>query len=189
MKQLMRFFLIIALTGAPQTRLCADESLQSGPAIGERPKPFSVIGVTGPRRGQTHCYVCEAEDRPIAIVFTRTTAGPIASLIKKLDEALSTHQSVELRSWVVFLAESRGTLEPKIDQLVRQNSIGTLPLTLVEDRDGPPAYRIHRDAEVTVLFSVKQKLVASHAFKTNELTDARVLDVMSSLLKIVSKNE
>src|SRR5262245_48289947 len=188
MKQLNKLFWLITLIVATQRPLCSDETMQSGPAIGERPKPFSVIGVTGPRRGQTHCYVCEAEDRPIAIVFSRTTSGPIANLIKKLDEAISTHQAVGLTSWVVFLAESRGTLDTKIDQLARQNSIGTLPLTLVEDRDGPPAYRIHRDAEVTVLFSVKQKLVASHAFKANELTDARVLDVMSSLAKIVSNN-
>jgi hypothetical protein len=187
MKQSICFFLFLNLIVICQTDLCSDEPFQSGPAIGERPKPFSVIGVTGPRRGQTHCYVCEAEDRPIAIVFARTTSGPIANLIKRLDEALSTHQSAELRSWVVFLAESHGTLEPKIEQLARQNSIGMLPLTLVEDPDGPPAYRIHHDAEVTVLFSVKQKLVASHAFKANELTDARVADVMASLSKVVSK--
>jgi hypothetical protein len=186
MKQLMCSFLF-SITIISQAKLRSDEPFQSGPAIGERPKPFSVIAVTGSRRGQTHCYVCEAEDRPVAIVFARTTSGPVTNLIKKLDEALSIHQSAELRSWVVFLAEGRGTLEPKIEQLARQNSVATLPLTLVEDRDGPPAYRIHRDAEVTVLFSVKQKLVASHAFKANELTDARVADVMSSLAKIVSK--
>jgi hypothetical protein len=160
--------------------------VQSGPAIGERPKPFSVIGVTGPQRGQTHCYVCEAEDRPVVIVFARAASVPVGNLVKKLDDALFEHQAASLRSWAVFLAESRGSMEPKIEQLARQHSISSMPLTLVEGRDGPPAYRIHRDAEVTVLLAVKQKLVARHAFKPNELTDAKIAEVMSSLSKIVS---
>src|ERR1044071_2947524 len=116
MKQWIRLLLFLTIPVIPPAILYSDEPIQSGPAIGERPKPFSVIGVTGPRRGQTHCYVCEAEDRPIAIVFARTTTGPIANLVKRLDEAMSTLQSAELRAWVVFLAESRGTLEPKIEQ-------------------------------------------------------------------------
>lgn len=165
--------------------LAGDEPFKSGPAVGERPKPFSIVGVTGPKRGQTHCYVCEAEDRPIAIVFARSTSSPLVSLFKQLDAALTTHKAAELRSWAVFLTDSRGTLEPKIDQLASQNSIGLLPLTIFEGADGPPAYRIHRDADVTVIFSVKQKTVATHAFKAGELTDAKVADVMASLPKIL----
>jgi hypothetical protein len=169
----------------PLTAGYTEEPCRSGPEVGERPKPFSVIGVTGPHRGQTHCYVCDSENRPMVIVFARSIHPATTALIKKLDEAMTTHKSAELRSWAVFLAESRGTMEPKIESLAQQNSIGTLPLTMVEDRDGPPAYRIHRDAELTVLFAVKQKVIVRHAFRANELTDAKVSEVMASLSKII----
>ena len=165
--------------------LAGDEPFKSGPAVGERPKPFSIVGVTGPKRGQTHCYVCEAEDRPMVIVFARSTGSPLVPLLKQLDAALTTHKAAELRSWAVFLTDSRGTLEPKIEQLAQQNSIGLLPLTIFEGADGPPAYRIHRDADVTVIFSVKQKTVFTHVFKASELTDAKVAQVMTSLPKIL----
>jgi hypothetical protein len=187
MHRLLALVVLLAVAATVQPVSC-DEPVKSGPAIGERPKPFSVIGVTGPKRGQTHCYVCEAEDRPIVIVFARSIDAPLTNLIKGLDDALTAHRSSELRGWVVFMAESRGTMEPKIDQLARQQSIAVLPLTLVEGRDGPPAYRIHRDAEVTILFAVKQKLAASYAFKANELTDAKVSEVLASLPRNILKD-
>jgi hypothetical protein len=179
------FFGLVSLL--PFCTVAGDEPFKSGPAIGDRPKPFSIVGVTGPKRGQTHCYVCEAEDRPIVIVFARSTTSPLVSLLKQLDAALTAHKAAELRSWVVFLTDSRGTLEPKIEQLAQQNSIGTLPLTLFEGAAGPPSYRIHRDADVTVIFSVKQKTVVTHAFKAGELTDAKVTEVMASLPKILEQ--
>ena len=185
MTTITRSIFISLLSALALCTLAADEPFKSGPGVGERPKPFSIVGVTGPKRGQTHCYVCEAEDRPMVIVFARSTGAPLVPLLKQLDAALTTHKAAELRSWAVFLTDSRGTLEPKIEQLAQQNSIGLLPLTIFEGADGPPAYRIHRDADVTVIFSVKQKTVFTHVFKASEVTDAKVAQVMTSLPKIL----
>src|SRR5215468_5720664 len=58
--------LLAALTAAG-----AQPPLRSGLAPGVRPGPYSALVCTGPERGQQHCYICEAEDRPVVIVFAR----------------------------------------------------------------------------------------------------------------------
>ena len=64
---------------------------------------------------------------------------------------------------------------------------GGVPLTIFEDEVGPPAYRVARDADVTVLLSTKQKVAATFAFRAGELNDAGVERVLAALPKIVSK--
>ena len=66
----------------------------------------------------------------------------------------------------------------------RKHGLRQVPLGVFEDRVGPPAYRLHRDAEVTVLLFVRQRVVANFAFKAGELTDARADEVAKAVEKL-----
>jgi hypothetical protein len=59
--------------------------------------------------------------------------------------------------------------------------VRNLPLTVFEDVDGPPSYRLSRDADVTVILFVKRKVVADFAFRDGELTEEKVADVLKAL--------
>jgi len=50
-----------------------------------------------------------------------------------------------------------------------------------EDPVGPPSYRLNKDADVTVLVFVKQKVVGNYAFHAGELTDAKVDEILKAL--------
>jgi hypothetical protein len=65
--------------------------------------------------------------------------------------------------------------------------VANVPLAVVEDLTGPPGYTIHREAEVTVLLSVKQKVVANFAFRPGELTDERIAEVLKELSELVKQ--
>ena len=52
-------------------------------------------------------------------------------------------------------------------------------------RRSPASYRIAKNAEVTVLLFVKQKVTANFAFRAGELTEDKIKEVMTSLPKIV----
>jgi hypothetical protein len=54
-----------------------------------------------------------------------------------------------------------------------------------EDVEGPPSYRLHREADVTVLLAVKQKVVVNVAFRVGELTDAKIEEIVTGLSKIL----
>ena len=84
---------------------------------------------------------------------------------------------------------------PKVYQLAldrqvvkwgQDQAVKAVPLAVFEDVGGPPAYRLHRDAEVTVLLAVKQKVVQNFAFRAKELTDGRIADVLKAIPTLVS---
>jgi len=114
------------------------------------------------------------EDRPVVIVFARTLGEPLGKLVHELDRQLKKHAPSELRGWVTVLASDAIVTEPKVIAWSQKHATGGVPIAVFEDMVGPPAYRIARDADVTVLLSVKQKTVANYAFRAGELNDAFV---------------
>ena len=182
---LMRRFLCCSVLLAALTAVTAQTPLRSGLRPGLRPGPYSALVCTGPQRGQQHCFICETEDRPTVIVFARRLSDPVGKLAHRLDKALAAHRSADLRAWVTFLAEDHTGMDPKVVAWAKKHAVGTVPLGVFEDVGGPPSYRLARDADVTVLLSVKQRVVANFAFRAGELTDARIAEVMKALPRIV----
>ena len=158
----------------------------SGLRPGQRPGPYSAVAATGPHRGKSHCYVCETGDRPAVVVFARSLSDPLGRLVRRLDQAVDRHKAAGLRAWVTFLSEDQPGLDPRVVDWGRKHAIRTVPLGVFEDADGPPSYRLARDADVTVLLFVKNKVVANFAFRDGELTEERAAEVLKSLPKLVS---
>jgi hypothetical protein len=162
----------------------------SGLKSGQRPGPYSSIVVLGEQRGQSHCFICETADRPAVIVFARSLCEPLGKLVSGLDQAVLDHRAAELRSWVTFLGQDESTLAPQILQWGKKHAVRGVPLAVFEDSGGPPSYRLSRDADVTVLLSVKQKVVRNFAFRDGELTEERIAEVLkavSALLPVDKK--
>jgi hypothetical protein len=159
----------------------------SGPKPGKRPGPYSAVVSVGPQRGKSHCFICETANRPAVIVFARTLSAPLAKLARGLDSALSKHKKAELRAWVTFLHEDQSAFDAKVVAWGKKHALRNLPLGVFEDLDGPPAYKLTREADVTVILYVKQKVVRNFAFRTGELSDARIADVLKAIPELVKK--
>jgi hypothetical protein len=171
---------LLFLSAAP-----ADDPCKSGPAPGERYGPYSFLIATGPKRGTAHCYVCETGDKPAVLVFARQPDGPLGKLLVQLDQALTAHHAAGLGGWVTFLSDDQPALEPKLVDWSRQLGLKALPLGVFEDADGPPRYRLSRDAAVTVLLVKGGKVTANHAFRAGELTDERAKAVLGGVSALV----
>ncbi len=170
------------------TALCADPC-RSGPKVNQRPGPYISVVSTGQHRGQAHCFICEAADRPIVIVFARNLSDPLGKLVHKIDKALARHKDAELRAWVTFLCDDQPGLDPKVVDWGQRHAVGTVPLGVFEDLTGPPSYLLNREADVTVLLSVKQKVAANFAFRAGELDEAAIGEIMKALPRIVEKKK
>jgi hypothetical protein len=164
----------------------ADEPCKSGPQPDQRPGPYSSLVSVGSQRGQPHCFICEAADRPIIIVFARSLSDPLGKLVRKMDKLMIDHKAVELKTWVTFLAEDQTALDPQVVQWGQKHAAGKVPLTVFEDLVGPPTYLIHREADVTVLLSVKQKVVANFAFRKGDLNEAAIEQIMKAAPRITA---
>jgi hypothetical protein len=157
----------------------------SGLKPGQRPGPYSAVVSVGDRRGQSHCYVCETEDRPAVIVFARSLSDPLARLVRGLDRAVAGHKGSDLRAWVTLLHDDQSAFDPQVVAWAKKEAIRHVPLAVFEDVDGPPSYRLSRDADVTVLLFVKQKVVRNFAFRAGELTGAQVAEVLRAVPEIL----
>jgi hypothetical protein len=161
----------------------------SGLQPGQRPGPYSALVAVGPQRGTSHCFICETADRPAVIVFARSLSDPLAKLVRGLDQALIDHKAADLRTWVTFLHDDEQALEPEVVQWGKKQAIRNVSLGIFEDVKGPPSYRLHRDADVTVLLFVKQKVVCNFACRAGELTDAQVKEILKALPRILPEKK
>src|SRR5436190_12949986 len=130
----MRTSLILVLMGVPMA--AGAEPLVSGLKSGQRPGPYAAIVCTGPERGKAHCFVCEAADRPVAIVLARKMSDPLGKLVQGLDKALQADK--ELRSWVTFLYDDQTAVDADVVKWGKTHGIRNVPLAVFEDPDGPP---------------------------------------------------
>jgi hypothetical protein len=163
----------------------AGEPCVSGLNPGQRPGPYAALVSVGPNRGQLHCFICETEDRPAAIVFARKPTATLAKLLQGFDRAVVANKAVEMRSWATFLSEDQTVLDPQLVKWAKESGLSNVSLAVFEDRDGPPAYRLSSDAEVTVLLFVKQKVVRNFAFRSGELNDKAVAEVLKAIPAII----
>src|SRR5439155_13962797 len=111
---------------------------KSGPKVNQRPGPYSSVVSTGTNRGQSHCFICEAGDKPTVIIFARNLSDPLGKLVKQIDKAVAQHKKADLRAWVTFLAEDQASFDPRVVQWGQRHAIGQVPLGAFEDPVGPP---------------------------------------------------
>jgi hypothetical protein len=180
----MRSMIVLLVFSA--TGLGADEPCKSGLRANQRPGPYTSLVSVGPQRGQQHCFVCEAGDKPMVIIFARQLSDPLGKLVSKLDKVVADSKAADLRAWVTFLADDQVALDPKVVQWSKKHSTGTVPLGVFEDPVGPPTYLLSRDADVTLLVSIKQKVVANFAYRAGELNDAESFTILKTIAKVAA---
>ena len=169
--------MLFALTLA----LAADPCL-SGIPIGGRPGPYSFLVATGPERGKPTCYICEQEKKPAAVVFFRTRTDAVGKLLAKLDAEMTARKDSGFKAWATQLTDTA-----ELDALAKwggTHGLKAVALGAFEDADGPPAYKLARDAEVTVLLFTDRKVVANFAYRAAELTPEATADVLAAMPKL-----
>jgi hypothetical protein len=154
----------------------------SGVPVGQRPGPYSFLVATGPQRGQQTCYVCEQDRKPTAVVFARSLSDPLGGLLAKLDAEGAARRESGFKAWMTQLADPADL--DSLAKWAQEQGLKGVVVGAFEDADGPPAYKLARDADVTVMLFVDRKVVANFAFRAGELTDARVAEVMKAVPKL-----
>lgn len=167
----------------------SEEPCTSGPQVGQRCGPYAALISTGPQRGQSFCYICQTGDKPAVVVFAHTLTDPLGKLVVQLDKAVTDYKKADLHAWVTFLSDQQLELDPKIVKWSERFAIRGVPLGILEDPLGPPSYRLCKDADVTVLMFVKQKVVTNFALRAGELNDDKIKEIMTALPRIVSENK
>lgn len=166
--------------------LFSPADLVSGPQPGKKFGPYTFLIATGPNRGTSHCYVCETGDEPAVIVLARNTSEPLNDFSRQLDKLLTRHQAQKLHGWVTFVGMNQPAKEPEITELSKKLGLRALPLGIYESADGPPGYKLHADAQVTILLVKESKVVHNFAYAASGFTaneSKKILELVPQLLK------
>lgn len=178
----MRYTLAALLLPFVALPIVAAEPCVSGVPVGKRPGPYSFLVATGAQRGQLTCYVCEQHEggKPAAVVFAKSLSDPLAKLLTKLEAA--GKKDARFKVWMTQVTETADL--DGLAKWAQTQGLKTVPVGAFEDADGPPSYKLHKDADVTVMLFVKEKVVANFAYRDGELDDNAIDEIVKSVPKL-----
>ena len=118
------------------------------------------------------------------MIFAREVSDSLTSLVKKIDAETAKNKKAKMGSFIVFISQDE-KLADKLKEIGKKEEIKTMILSVMDNPVGPPAYKVDKDAAVTVVFYNQHKVLANHTFKKGELNSAAVDKVMADLPKIL----
>ena len=140
------------------------------------------------RKGDTKeqlCYVCKygAQARPaVVLIFTQKADENLATLVKAVDAVQKNNKN--LGTVVVGVG---GVTDADFEKLQDTHKL-TTPLTVAVDKDGPDAYKLNKDAAVTVLVYKKGGEIAKNfAFKDTKAAADKAKDIATAAEGLLSK--
>ncbi len=119
------------------------------------------------------------------MIFARQISDPLTSLVKQLDAITEKNRKAEMGSFVVFCSDADG-LDRKLKGLAEKQKLKHIVLS-IDNTAGPSGYNVAKDADVTVVLYVEQKVLANHTFKSGELTDQGIQKILADIPKILPK--
>jgi hypothetical protein len=171
-------------------RAAATTPVRSGLPVGMRPLPFTSNLVTGPYRGQQHCYICELKEEPVVLVFARNMDPATAELMRRVQQAALKHADSKLFGWFVFLGPGAAPAEARLEaaayDFANANEATSLAVAALGDPQGPPGYRIAPDADITVLLFRNKKVIANFAYRKADWNVAAADAVLRGLPKLIA---
>jgi hypothetical protein len=150
-----------------------------------RPGPYSFVISTGTNRGQSQCFICETAERPAVVIFARTLNDSLGKLTGQLDKQVAANKAADVRGWLTFLHKDQAAFDKDLVQWTQKHGLKVMPAGVFEDLDGPPSYKLNREADVTVLLFVKRKVVANFAYRAGELNDDAIGEVIKAFPRII----
>jgi len=120
------------------------------------------------------------------MIFARDVSDNLTSLVKKLDKAAADSKG-KMGTFVVFCNDDE-ELEKKLKDLAKKEELKQCVLSIDTKKAGPYD-NFDKDADVTVMLYVNQKVKVNHTFKKGELKDKDVDKVISDLSEILPKKK
>jgi 16S rRNA C967 or C1407 C5-methylase (RsmB/RsmF family) len=111
----------------------------------------------------------------------------LTSLVKKLEQATADHSDCKMGAFVVLLSDD-DKMEGKLKELAENEKLKKLVLTL-DSPQGPPKYKIAKDADVTVILYDKKKVKKNFAYEKGKMTDQDVDAVLVAVKEILPEKK
>ena len=160
-----------------------EDPIFSGPQVGEALPDCELVMVLGKKAGEEISLLEETGDRPIVIFFVHKLTRPGFAMANSLVQFAKSKN--ELNSAVVYLNEDHLDAAEWMKKMKARGLFpdGALYATSKEGLDGPGAYGLNRNVNMTILVAEKEKVVANFALRQPSL-QVDGPKVLSAIVKV-----
>jgi hypothetical protein len=145
------------------SRVAAQETLFSGPQVGEDLLPFSVRGVFDEDAGQELDFVTKANAEPIVLIFVHDVNRLSISLTRVVTGYTENRRKEGVYTGVVFLNDDATAMENQLKRM-RHALTPNVPTGIsTEGREGPGPYGLNRNVTLTILVGKAGKVTSNFA--------------------------
>lgn len=180
MRLLASFALSLAFVSVA---VAGDEPVFSGPQAGEKITPFTVTGVYDEQAGKELDFVKDAAGKPTMLIFVHKLTRPGAALFRGLNAYAVSQKEKGARAYIVWLDDDKSNAEQYLTR-ARKSLNFTVPVGISTDGgEGPGAYGLNRNVELTILVAKDNKVTANFALVQPSVNDAE--KIAAALAKLI----
>jgi hypothetical protein len=160
-----------------------EKKIFSGPQVGEKLPPLTVLGVFEDQKGKELDLVKLAGEKPMMVVFVHKLTRPSVALVRVLMN-FSIQRSDDLYGATVFLAADVSATQERL--MRAKGALATKrPTTISPDGpEGPGAYGLNRNVTLTVIFAKDGKVISNYAI-VDPSVQADTPRVLGSVIKTI----
>lgn len=158
-RSIVAFSSLLVLTGA----LAAADPVFSGPQVDEKTPAFKVRGVFGDDAGQELDFVSQAGDKPLVLIFVHDVNRQSISVVRVLSSYTVSRAKDGLHSGVVWLHEDATEAENTLKRIKHALTANAPTGISLDGREGPGAYGLNRNVQLTILVAKGGKVTANFA--------------------------
>ncbi|MCO8124790.1 hypothetical protein NHH03_23840 [Stieleria sp. TO1_6] len=183
--QMAVFILVLsALNLIPATVGQCDDPVFSGPQAGEPLRGFELQGVYDDLADKTFDPIALAGGKPTLVVFVHKLTRPGMALTRALTSYAHSLVDPAPAAVVVWLDDDQAKAKEYLNR-ARKSLQFQVPVGVsVDGGEGPGAYGLNRNVELTILIADENKVVANAALVQPSLTDGpKIAAELSKRLK------
>jgi len=162
----------------------ADDPVFSGPQVGEPLVPFQVVSVYGDDAGKEVDPIDAAAGKPTLLVFVHKLTRPGMALSRGLTAYAKGKEGVE--TGIVWLDDDKAKAEDYLRRAKKSLNFIVPVGVSVDGGEGPGAYGLNRNVELTILVAQDNKVTANFALVQPSVTEGP--QIAGELAKLVSQD-
>ncbi|MEM7233426.1 MAG: hypothetical protein AAF517_14705 [Planctomycetota bacterium] len=161
------------------------EEVFSGPQAGEAARPFTVLSVYGEQRGKETQFLKDDKTAAQLLVFVHKLTRPSVGLGRAITQFTTTRYPKRVTPYIVWLADDLSDADAYLNRARRSLNFAARVGVSKDGADGPGAYGLNREVELTVLVTQKNRVVGNFALV--QPSDQDGPRILSSLAKAIGE--
>jgi hypothetical protein len=163
----------------------AEDPVFSGPQVGEPLPPFSVVAVYGGDAGKEFDPIKVAEGKATLLVFVHKLTRPGVALTRALTVYAKSQAEHGAVGAIIWLQDDKAAAEEYLVRAKKSLNFAVPVGVSVDGGEGPGAYGLNRNVELTILIAKDNKVAANFALLQPSVTEAA--KIAGELAKLIEQ--